>query len=406
MRQTGKTTLVFAAELDRCIHSDAWGGPQRVAYSAQTGWDARRKLIDDQVPLLEESPLKGFVKRILKGTGNESIVFKTGSRIDLISGDKSAGHGRTLDLGIIDEAFDDVDDRREGAMVPAMRSRRNAQRWVMSTAGTDESLYLQRMVRKGRAAVEEGRTDGIAYFEWSVPKEDDEDYEGLAWDDPVTWRRYIPALDETAERAMQNALETMSSESEFRRAFLNQWMTLETDRVIPAEEWEAACEAEAAPAEPFRLALDVRDDRTVGSLVAVGAGVGELVDTFEGMGRVVARCVQVARKHKAPIIIDSTGPAVSLADEIEKKGVKVERLSGPQVAIACAKFFDAVMDQKITVRTSSLMDVAAAGARKKPQGDRFVWKRSSGTDVTPIIALTLAFGAPENRRVPLVATTT
>lgn len=405
MRQTGKTTLALAFELDRCIYRDDWGGAQRVAYSAQTGWDARRKLIDDQVPLLEESPLLGFVKRILRGTGNEAVVFKTGSRIDLISGDKGAGHGRTLDLGVIDEAFDDVDDRREGAMVPAMRSRRNAQRLVASTAGTDESLYLQRLVRLGRASVEEGKTEGIAYFEWSVPKEDDEDYEGLAWNEPETWRRYVPALDETAERAMLNALETMS-ESEFRRAFLNQWMTLETDRVIPAESWESVSKRDARPKDPVRLALEVNEDRSLGSLVAVGGGIGELLDTFEGMSRVVTRCVEVARKQKAPLIVDKTGPAAGLGEEIQKKGVKVQFLSGPDVAAATGRFFDAVSDRKVIVRESAQFDLAASAVRKKPQGDRFVWKRTTAVaDVTPIIALTLAFGAPDKSRTPLMATT-
>lgn len=404
-RQTGKTTLSFSFELDRCIHSDEWGGPQRVVYSAQTGWDARKKLIEDQVPVLEASPLLGFVKRIYRGTGNEAITFKTGSRLDLMSGDKGAGHGRSVDQGIIDEAFDDIDDRREQAIVPAMRSRPNAQRLVTSTAGTDESVYLQRLVRLGRKAAEEGKSEGIAYFEWSVPKEDDPDYEGLAWDDPATWRRYVPALDETAERAMIHALETMK-ESEFRRAYLNQWTTLGTDRVIPADEWDAVCERDAKPKNPIRLALEVNEDRSLGSLAAVGDGVGELVDTFDGMGRVVARCVEVAKKQKAQLVVDNTGPAVTLADEIEAKGVKVQRCTGPEVAVATGRFYDAVKDRTITVRASGLLDVAAAAARKKSLGDRFVWNRTSASaDVTPIIALTLAFGAPVKARKPLMATT-
>lgn len=397
-RQTGKTTLLFAWENDRCIHTPDWGGPQRVAYSAQTGWDARRKLIDDQVPVLEESPLIGFVRRILRGTGNEAIVYKTGSRIDLISGDKGAGHGRVLDLGVIDEAFDDVDDRREGAMVPAMKTRVNAQLLICSTAGTDESIYLQRMVRVGRAAAQDGKTEGIAYFEWSVP--DDEDI-----DDEEVWHRYIPSLDDTAVRLMRAERQSGMSESEFRRGFLNQWTTLETDRVIPAEDWEGVCQLEAAPTGDIRLALDVTEDRATGSLVGVGSGIGELVETFDGMGRVVKRCTEIAKRQKATIVVDGTGPAVSLADELEAKGIKVLRLTGPQVAVATAKFFDAVMDKTITVRESAPMNVAAGAARKRPQGDRFVWSRATAADVTPLIALTLAFGAPETQLTPMFATT-
>jgi len=406
-RQTGKTTLVLAWELDRCIHTDEWGGPQRVAYSAQTGWDARRKLIDDQVPILEESPLFGFVHRVLRGTGNESVVFKSRSRIDLISGDKGAGHGRTLDLGAVDEAFDDVDDRREGAMSPAMKTRRNAQLLITSTAGTDESLYLQRIVRMGRSAVEDGKTDGVAYFEWSVPKEDDADYDGQDIYDPEVWKRFIPALNDTALATMLAEAEGMS-ESEFRRAYLNQWTTMETDRVIPAESWEAVCRKDARPAAPLRMGLDVMPERDAGSIVMCGGGVGELVETFDDVSRMEARARELSRKYRASVVIDGNGPAASIADELENGSpkVRVERLTTPQYAVACAKFFDAVIDGNIRVRRSNPMDRAAAGARKKPQGDRFVWSRTSSTiDVTPLVALTLAFGAPKRAGGPLVATT-
>ncbi|CAB4135528.1 hypothetical protein UFOVP287_36, partial [uncultured Caudovirales phage] len=53
-RQCGKTTLMLSMELHRAL---LWGKPQTIGYTAQTGWDARRKLIDDQVPAIEMSPL-------------------------------------------------------------------------------------------------------------------------------------------------------------------------------------------------------------------------------------------------------------------------------------------------------------------------------------------------------------
>lgn len=406
-RQTGKTTLVFAAELDRCIHADLWGARQRVAYSAQTGWDGREKLIEDQVPMLEESPLIGYVSSILKGVGNESVVFKTGARIVIVSGSKVAGHGKTLDQGIVDEAFKDVDDRREGAMVPAMKTRRNAQLWILSTAGTDESVYLKRKIKMGRASVEEERTEGIAYFEWSVPTDEEREEQGLPEldiDDPEVWYEYVPAMDETAASAMAHARATMT-ESEFRRAFLNQWTQLETDRVIPADLWEAASDPDAAPTGAVRFALDVDEDRARGSLVAVGDGTGELVETFEGMADVVENVAAKAKKQKAYVVIDGTGPAASFEAPLKAKGVKVQRLSGPEVALACARLFDAVVDGEVSVRSSALFDSAAAAVRKKPQGDRFVWSRKTSADVTPLIALTLALGAPSIKRAPLFATT-
>ena len=78
-------------------------------------------------------------------------------------------------LAEIDEAFDDVDDRREQAMLPAMITRPEAQLLVVSTMGTDASTYLNRKVEAGRAAALEGRTSGIAYFEYSIPLDEDVD---------------------------------------------------------------------------------------------------------------------------------------------------------------------------------------------------------------------------------------
>ena len=39
---------------------------QRVAFSAQTGHDARKKMLRDWVPILEASEMYGFVERIYR----------------------------------------------------------------------------------------------------------------------------------------------------------------------------------------------------------------------------------------------------------------------------------------------------------------------------------------------------
>ena len=64
-RQSGKTALVLAWEVHRAL---AWGSAQAIAYTAQTGFDARRKLMDDQVPALQNSPLAPTIRRIYPRT--------------------------------------------------------------------------------------------------------------------------------------------------------------------------------------------------------------------------------------------------------------------------------------------------------------------------------------------------
>src|SRR5690606_34926578 len=63
----------------------------------------------------------------------------------------------------------------------------DAQILVCSTAGTDESLVLNRKVEAGRAAVEADSGHGVAYFEWSAPDDWDPD-------DEASYFTFSPAL--------------------------------------------------------------------------------------------------------------------------------------------------------------------------------------------------------------------
>ncbi|MGH7358528.1 MAG: LAGLIDADG family homing endonuclease, partial [Candidatus Rokuibacteriota bacterium] len=209
---THNTTLVLGWELQRAL---GWGSPQRVVYSAQSGNDARKKLIDDQVPILEPRARKLGIRRILRGMGNEAVEFVNGSRISLLASTDDSGHGKTLDLGVKDELFADGDERRDQSMVPAMATRAAAQILTLSTMGTDDSVALNRAVDRGRAAVDEGARTGVAYFEWSAGVDDDPD-------DPATWWACMPALGHTITEDVVAHASGVMLDGEFRRAFLTQ----------------------------------------------------------------------------------------------------------------------------------------------------------------------------------------
>ena len=79
--------------------------------SAQTGNAARQKFKEDQKPLIEKR-LSPLVARFYMSDGNTSLVWKNGSRISVLDNTPTAGHGKTLDLAVIDEAFSDKDSTR------------------------------------------------------------------------------------------------------------------------------------------------------------------------------------------------------------------------------------------------------------------------------------------------------
>lgn len=377
MRQQGKTTLFLAHSVERCtLRAES----QKVAYTAQTGSDARKKLLDDQVPILQASPLWQAVRRVNRAQGSEGIVFRNGSRIDVVASGASAGHGKIIDLGEIDEAFDDTDDRREQAMLPAMITRTHAQLLVGSTMGTDASVYLNRKVDAGRAAALEGRTSGIAYFEWSIPEDEDVD-------DPAVWWRYIPALGFTiTEAAVAHARQTMT-DGEWRRAFGNQ-RTRSSERVIPEASWRAICTSSYAPQGTLTYAVEVSPDRDWSAIATCGDGerpVVELIDYRPGTGWLGERCDDLRAKHGGTVVVEAQSPAsaVGITNAVEMPKADAVKASGA--------FFDAVADQKLWVRDDSRFDTALAAAAKQPVADSWRFGRKTGRDVSPLIAATFAY---------------
>ena len=388
-RQSGKTTLCLALELHRAL---SFGRNQLIAYTAQTGFDARKKLMDDQIPIVQSSSLSPLVDRVYRSNGNESIIFTTGSRIISLPNTPTAAHGKSVSLAIIDEAFADDDERREQALLPAMATKRDGQLYVISTAGTPASVYFKRKVDQGRKAAENKVTSGYAYFEWSAKSEDDPD-------DPATWWSCMPALGNTIDEAVVRHARSTMTDGEFRRAMLNQWTQVE-DRLIPARLWAAVSSKTAAPSGTLSFAIDASLDRSSACIFAGDAeGNLELVDHRAGVSWVTDRALELYRRHKAPLVVDSYSPAGALIERLEKGGVEVVRYSLRDMVNATGLLYDAILDGNVKVRINPLVDAAVAGAKKKPVGQAWLWARASlETDLTPLFAMTLAYHHATNRQ--------
>lgn len=383
MRQSGKTVYVFSSKVDRAI-----GWPdQRVVYTAQTGADARKKILEDEFPVLERSPLKGMLTHMHRAAGSESVLFSNGSRIGVAATSQDSGHGFTVDLGILDEFWNDQDDRREQAMLPAMSTRPNAQLLLTSTMGTDASTFLNRKVEAGRAASIKNIGSGIAYFEWSIPP--DADIES-----PDVWWEYMPALGWTiSEGAVAHAFQTME-EAEFRRAYGNQATKGVHDQLIPSSQWEAVCDKTAEVERDALVAfvIDVLPDRSSAAIAVSDGKTVELVEHRPGTGWIKDRALELVNSWRGYLLIDGGGPAVSVANEIETAGFSVDKLSGGEVIAACAGMYDAIADRKVKVRTDRAIDEAVRGLAKRPVGDRWVWSRTTSiADITPFMAATIAY---------------
>lgn len=382
-RQSGKTTLFLSWQCHRCLYWPKM--PQRTVFTAQTGKDARDKWLDELFPMLEASKLAPLIKQINRGIGNESVVFKTGGIIRLLSTSASSGHSKTLQQAVLDEIWHDLDDRREQGLRPAMITQPDAQLLVCSTAGTAESVVYNRKVQTGRLAAQEDTGQGVAYFEWSAPDE---------WEpsDEASWWTFMPALGHTiGPEAIRGELAAMEP-GEFKRAYGNR-PTAGADLIFPSGAWNAVLSDSAKPSGRLRLGFDVNEDRSSGSIAAFGNGVVELIDQRDDVAWIVPRLKELKRVHAvSSISCDFGGPAGVLAKELGL--TRREKVAGRDINQACAGFYDSVIERKVTIRNDDRLNVSVEGAIKRPLGDNWVWSRKSGVDATPLWAATLALREP------------
>lgn len=385
-RQSGKTTLLLSLILLRALSAPR----QNIRYTAQTGSDARKKWMDDWLPVLKASPFASQFRPRLTN-GHEALLFKNGSMQGLLATTKKTGHGGSIDLGILDEAFAHPDARLEQALKPAMITRPQPQLWIVSTAGTpEESPYLLQKVENGRQLVDADVREGVAYFEWSADEAADPA-------DRATWRSCMPALGITAtEDAVASDFASMSL-SEFRRAYLNQWTTAMSDPVIPLDTWNGLIDGSSTALDPVAFAFDVTPDRSWAAIAAAGRRSDgrfhvEVVDHRAGTGWLAPRIAELVGQHTpSGVFCDPAGPAGALLPELQSVGVAVTSVNAAQHAQACGMVYDASIQGNLRHLGTPELLAALDGAVKRQLGDAWAWsRRSSAVDISPLVASTLA----------------
>jgi phage terminase large subunit-like protein len=383
-RQSGKTTVILVVELDRALN---WGERQRCLYAAQDRNNSRAKW-EEQADMLSATPLRRLFT-VRRQTGLERWVFKsTGSTVGITASGESSGHGQTLDLGIVDEAFAQRDERLSQSFRPAMLTRPSAQMWVVSTMGTDESFFLHDRVDDGRARVEAGDHQGVAYFEWSAGDDDDPD-------DPVTWWRCMPALGHTVTEKVIRADHDAMEPGEFARAYLNRRASGGRPVIDPVS-W-AACRDPRSQLKGLPcFSVDVTPDRGAASIGVAGWRPDgrrhlEVVDHRPNTDWVVGRLAELEKRWQPwPTIVDPGSPAGALLIDLAAAGVSTEKVSAREYAQGCGQFFDAVVDGQVRHLEQPVLNLAVFAARKRPLGDAWAWARKTGGDISPLVAVTLA----------------
>lgn len=418
-RQNGKTELLLPVMSHRAMGFDR---PQRILYTAQTGGEAVKKWRDVHVVRLDDSPFRHLYRTRLRDTA-EAIIWQNGSMWSPISTTKkTGGTGDTLDLGVIDEAWSRQDNGVELAMRPAMSTRDEAQLWIASMvpgltrAQTVDSKFLREKMNIGRALVQDGVTEGIAYFEYSAE-------ETLDPSDPRTWWTCMPALGHTiSERVIRSDFEAMDL-IDFCAEYLGWWPKENIPKwtTIREKVWRGLFDPYSAADGPVALGISVNEERTSAWIVAAGKRSDrdwhvEVVEPGQDVpagtrgtswlrDRVIDICNNV---DPLAVVALNSSPAASEVIPLRQNGIEVITPNEQEYAAACGAFLDATGEKAVTpsdeddeereapVRIRHIgqpeLDRAVSGVRKliSPTQGTFRWSRvGSSTDIGPVEGGTL-----------------
>jgi hypothetical protein len=403
-RQNGKNGWIEARELAGLLIF----GEQLIIHSAhevKTALEAFRRV---RSYFDNYDDLRKRVKAIHTGAGREQIELLTGQRLRFMARSKSSGRGFSPDALILDEA-QELPEATFAAILPATSARPNPQIVLLGTppGPTNDGEVFKRL---RLAAL--GGDPRTALAEWSAdPELDPDDWLAVAQANPALGIRIDYDVPERERASL--------SEDDYRRERLGVWDTDEKVGVIPADVWATLASDQPTSARDVSIAIDAAPDRSTASVALAGwrdvddrpqvevirqaGGVAWVADYVAGV---------VSRQRVRAVVVDSVGPAASLIEPLRARGVLVTTTSASQVAQACGAFYDAAMADGLRHIDQPQLTTALAAARKRNLGDAWAWHRKDTTDISPLVASTLALwgltsttiAQPKAKKTPQVST--
>lgn len=408
-RQVGKTftvgSLLFAYAIEHPGSLVLW-----TAHHTRTSGETFKSM----QAMARKPRVAPYVEQVYTGSGTESVVFKNGSRILFGARDQGFGLGfAAVDVIVFDEA-QRLSDRTRMDMVPATNRAHNPAGALLFYIGTPPRPDDN---GEGFASLRSGAVDGdddVFFVELSA----DPDAEP---DDREQWAKANPSFPHhTPVESMLRMRKHLGSDEAWMREALGIWDAKGSSRVIDERSWDLVADPASMPIERLTLAVDVAPDRSVASVSLAGQRADglwhvELDEHRKGVDWIPGWIKQRAERNRLHAVV-----ADELAGVTEKRkngrhylaGTDVEvtlaASGGRDMTIACAKFFDAVMDGSVRHTDQPQVNVAlsVAGKRDVMQGVGWAWnKKTAEADITPIVSQTLALWGAQNVNVKKPAKT-
>lgn len=415
-RQVGKTFLVGMIIIALCILN-----PRMTVL-----WTAHRT----KTATKTFQTMQGMVKKrkirvhlaanrndgIRTANGEQEIEFKNGSKI--MFGAREGGFGRGFDEVDI-EVFDEAQILGEKAledMVAATNQSRQPAGALLFFMGTpprptdpgEEWLGRRSDALEAKPETQVvGLSDDIVYVEFSADRDADPD-------DEEQWAKANPSYpDRTPRESILRMRKNLKNEDSFKREALGIYDAEDGARVIDEESWQRVADPASMAVERLTLAVDVAPDRSIASVSLAGLRPDgrwhvELDDQRRGTDWIIPWVEAAAERNRLHAVVADEMTGLVTEDKATGRkyltGTKIEvtlaGAEGRDMAIACAKFFDAVVRGDVAHTDQPQVNVALSVARKRPLAGGWAWNRKDGgSDITPVVSATLALWGAQSETV-------
>ena len=335
--------------------------------------------------------LNALVSEVRNVNGQEAIHLTNGGSVEIVARSAGAsGRGFTVDVIVCDEAQDMSDDDQEALFSTSSAAPLGNPQWILTGTPPGPRANGEAFTRMRDDALG-GTSAALCWHEWSCET-------GVDLDSHEQWQRANPALGHRLLLDVVQGERASFSDDGFARERLGMWAGNASTAVIDAESWNLAGDEASVAVDRFALAVDVAPDRESAAVALAGQRADglwhiELEEHRHGVGWLVPYLVRLvgANPQIRAVVIDGASPAASITDELKLSKVKVTTTSVRDMANACGQLYDGVMEQWLRHTAQPQLTYALSMGRKRALGDAWAWSRkSAASDITPIVAATLA----------------
>ena len=356
--------------------------------------------------MVKKKKIWPHIDAIRTSNGEQEIRFKNGSII--MFGAREQGFGRGFDK-VDAEIFDEAQILSEKAledMVPAANQstqEAGALLFFMGTPPRPTDPGEEFSNRRSKAL--SGKAKNIVYVEFAADPQADPD-------DREQWAKANPSFPHrTPVESIERMRENLTDDDSFKREALGIWDAEDSARVIDEDSWNAVADPASMAIDRLSLAIDVPPNRGISSVSLAGLRADgrwhvELDDSRKGVDWVIPWVVSRAAKNRlhAVVVDEMSGLVERRRDRNYLIGtdilVTLAAAEGRDMAIACAKFYDGVIDRSVIHTDQPQVNVALSLARKRPLAGGWAWNRKdAASDITPVVSHTLALWGAQNDNV-------